>query len=1065
MKNIGKIISLISLVFMLLNAMIPTITYALEPIVGEAEMITTDFKIEAEKEWDISQSGDGSAIAKWKYSDRSLTISGNGMIKRIDYGMYKDLVETIIIEDGITAIGESVFANFTSVKSVFLADSIIEVGKNAFTLCENLEELTLPPHIKSIDNILCNSSKVTEFIIPNEVETISITGFIGCGTTSLYIPASVKTIITDNSKNNIKTVHVDENNQYYKDIDGVVYDKEVKTLISYPAGKEDETYVIPDSVTKIGDYAFANNEYIKKLVLPETVEEIGKGAFSGCYSLEKINLPSGITSIKEYTFYECGLLSGIILPEGITSLGEYAFEGCSSLESINIPIGVSEIPNNCFMDCSSLKNVEFTTGLRRIFDGAFSHCSSLAEINLPNGLNYVQENAFDSDMIIKIYIPNSLAQISFIQFNDGYYPTTIICETNSAAHDYAETHQIHYILTDDGEEDNIVGSEYKLEKTKTWDVSEDAAGEDRLLLTWDYDDSSLTLSGKGKMKEEIPYVDYLGLAKKVIIETGEKELASEAFPSPTIKEVIISRDYKYDENNERIPEPIDLKDAFNRCWFLEKLVLSKDIYSMEIDFGEKFYLKEIDYDGEGQYVIIDDIVYSYDLNTIYKCLSNEAEITIPNTVKKIETGAFRKCENLEKIIIPDSVETIENNAFYDCINLKEVQMSNNLKKLGESVFYNCKTLKSIELPDTIQRYGTELFKNCYELDNIVWPENMNSIKQGTFEGCISLKNIQLPETLTSIGLNSFAYCRNLKDIQLPDAVNEIGYSAFIEAGFKNINLPSNLSFLRSSAFRNCKDLETIEIPNGVKTIDSNTFDGCSKLKSIKIPKGVTEIKVNAFDNCTSLETIDLAEENETYIVKDGALYRLEDNCLMIIPLNYKNSVIEEDVDTFAVGSINNKNMVIVKKNTPAHKYAEMKNIAYLLWNVDAKNYDMEDGLIGKINPNTKVSNLGEIIDVESEEIKFISSDGNELKENDVIGTNGKIILYNKIAYNFVVKGDLSGDGLVTVKDLALIQRKILDDEFEIDDLAFKAADKNGDDSITVTDLAAVQRYILTGTVL
>lgn len=118
---------------------------------------------------------------------------------------------------------------------------------------------------------------------------------------------------------NLEEINVNESNKFYRAIDGVLYTKDLKTIICYPKGKEDKKFVIPSGVTSIGI-----------------------NAFSSCRNLQEITLPSGVTSIGKCAFYWCWYLQKITLPSSVTSIGDDAFSGYYNLQQINIPRGTLE---------------------------------------------------------------------------------------------------------------------------------------------------------------------------------------------------------------------------------------------------------------------------------------------------------------------------------------------------------------------------------------------------------------------------------------------------------------------------------------------------------------------------------------------------------------------------------------------------------------------------------------------------------------------------------------------------------------------------------------------------
>jgi hypothetical protein len=121
----------------------------------------------------------------------------------------------------------------------------------------------------------------------------------------------------------LTNITVDSRNPAYASIDGVLFDKRIRTIITYPAGKTARTYTIPSSVTEIGDRAFAGCSSLTSVTIPSSVTVIGVSAFSGS-SLTSVTIPSSVTSIYEGAFAGCESLTSVTLSRH-TGLGEGAF--------------------------------------------------------------------------------------------------------------------------------------------------------------------------------------------------------------------------------------------------------------------------------------------------------------------------------------------------------------------------------------------------------------------------------------------------------------------------------------------------------------------------------------------------------------------------------------------------------------------------------------------------------------------------------------------------------------------------------------------------------------------
>ena len=169
----------------------------------------------------------------------------------------------------------------------------------------------------------------------------------------------------------LESFSVSKGNPGFTSEDGILYNKDKSVLIAFPARKAVENFVVPETVTRIGDKAFAGCKRLKSVRIPESVTEIGDGAFMDCSGIEQMDALGSITEISLNTFMGCEGMVSVAIPETVTRIGRSSFAYCSSLRNVTIPESVTEIDDDAFCD-TALRSVTLLASVKKIGGGAFS---------------------------------------------------------------------------------------------------------------------------------------------------------------------------------------------------------------------------------------------------------------------------------------------------------------------------------------------------------------------------------------------------------------------------------------------------------------------------------------------------------------------------------------------------------------------------------------------------------------------------------------------------------------------------------------------------------------------
>jgi len=435
----------------------------------------------------------------WNLKDNVLTISGKGVMDSYDkaskqpWYKEKDKITSVVIEDGITEIGNFDFYGLTNLKNISIADSVKKIGDYAFKNCTALTDIQLPKKLTNIgESAFYGCSGLKEVIFPETLKKINAYAFARCTGIQKIAFEGDAPAIQDNAFLSVKAAvdHPKENATWTGDKkqnyggklrwdqsepweikddhilkindDSIMTDYDSVTKTPWYGNRDDITGVeiadgvtkigtnafygfnnltsvkIPDSVTSIGGYAFKNCGKLTDIALPKDLKKLGESAFYGCTGLTKINIPEGIYTVWAYTFKNCTNLAEITLPSTLIKLDEAVFYGCSSLKEIKIPKKVSIIGIYCFKNCSSLNSLTLPEALTSVREAAF-YGTAITELVIPKNVKTIGKYAFKNcTQLASIQLPDALEKIDDSAFYSCVGLTILeIPDTVTDIRDYA----------------------------------------------------------------------------------------------------------------------------------------------------------------------------------------------------------------------------------------------------------------------------------------------------------------------------------------------------------------------------------------------------------------------------------------------------------------------------------------------------------------------------------------------------------------------------------------------------------------------------------------------------
>ena len=695
------------------------------------------------------------------------------------------------------------------------------------------------------------------------------------------------------------------------------------------------TLEIGDGITSIGKNSFRNSK-ITSVTLPDSVDRIGDYAFYNTSDLTTVGFGNGVSYIGEYAFTTSKITVIDVKGTGDGVIGAHAFENCYSVTSINIGSGFVTIGEAAFKGCGGVglkdyvSSITLGEGIITISDEAFYHAdvrnlvipdsvktigasafqSSIETLTLGKGLTTVGKWAFSSNNISTLNL-NSVRITTDFNSNNGKLAW------DKAAEEITVTigSEVEYIPSRMFELD----SNNALLKLKTVTMSDSVTEIGEKAFYGCAGLTSLTLSASLETVGVSAFEGCTGLTALTIPETvksigrdgfkgctglktvnynaarfdadpdyypfassGNAETGMTVTFGPNVK-AIPAKIFGYTNIGPTVTIPVGVESigeyAFSNCG---KIVTVN--YDAENASAASYVFSDSGSSDPGMTVNFESSVVSIPAG-ILSGVANVKNVTIADGVKTIGNSAVYET-GIQSITIPASVTSIGSNAFSKNLALTEIiYNATNCVLPGKACPFICANKVSdvtATIGDGITTIPSYLFSGMIELKAVTIGKDVTAIGPFAFNGCKGLTSLTIPKAVATIGDMAFGNCSGITQLNFNAANCSIGSNVFTSSGssggfavafgegvtaipdelfsgmtnLKSVSLPSTLKTIGDSAFYYAGVSGELEIPDSVTTIGENAFENTA-ITSVTIGKGVVTLGERCFYKCNALEHVTL----------------------------------------------------------------------------------------------------------------------------------------------------------------------------------------------------------------
>ena len=809
-----------------------------------------------------------------------LTVSGTGNMYN-SQSLPTDLIKTIktvVIEDGVTSIGDYAFRGCTGLTSVVIGNSVKSIGEYAFDDCTGLTSVEIPNSVTSIGRYaFWYCSGLTSIEIPNSVTSIGSWAFDCCTGLKTVYNFSNFTFSKGSSNNgcvacyankvyNVPNGFIDGDFIWIKNENGITLAAYLSDAaeLNLPADYNGENYAI-------GSSAFDGCTGLTSVVIPNSVTSIGDSAFYNCSGITSVVIGNSVKSIGEHAFTYCKGLTSIVIPNSVTSIGRYAFEGCTGLKTV---VNLSDLTftkggssngyvayyaNNLYnaQNCIVVGDFVFSKldGVNTLI--AYYGNPNLAELTLPanwDGENYVigDDLLYGCQKLRSVTIGSGVLSVGNNVFSTT--PTKVIFLGNTPPSGVSKIKgTVNYVSS-------AANYGFGIEYTNLSSMFE--VGGVKYVLVSAKDRTCDVIDCNYNNPVENIVIDSLVTYRNVKLKV--RNINDYAlYDNDGIKDAVLN-------NNGYVGIY-----AFSDCDNLQDVDVDNNGYIGKYAFSDCGNLQDAVVNNNGS---IGDYAF-YDCGKLQNA-------TLGNSVGSIGSYAFAECDELAEIVIPDNVPSVGSYCFYNCTSLEKSIVGSGVKILNTRTFSGCSSLNEVKIGEKVATIDTYVFENCSSLPQINIPKATRTVGNYVFIGCGKLATVVIEDKDISLNLGSngssplFADCK-LDSVYIGgklqyNTTSSYGYSPFYGnkylrsvayndmevaiydkefmncSNLRNIVFGKGISSIGVKAFNNCTSLPSITIPDEVLTMGNSCFAGCTAMKSAKVGAGVKALEWYSFGNCSKL---------------------------------------------------------------------------------------------------------------------------------------------------------------------------------------------------------------------